>query len=81
MGPWTEDFSGLGLEDILRFQAANREWSKRLRDQTSKLVNQRLAKNVSQDEYLAGRKILHEDAVECRSRANILEAQVARCRS
>jgi hypothetical protein len=80
MRPWTDDFSGYGMDDILRFQAANREWSKRLRAQTSTLVNQRLAKNVSQDEYLANRKLLHEDVAECRSRADILEAQVARRR-
>ena len=69
------------MEDILRFQAANREWSKQLRANTSMLVNSRLAKTVSQDEYLAGRKLLHADVAECRSRANILEAQVARRRS
>jgi hypothetical protein len=81
MRPWNQDFSGCGLEDILRFQAANREWSKQLRVSISALVNRRLAKSLSQDEYLAGRKLLKEDAAECQSRAAVLEAQVARRRS
>ncbi len=78
MRPWSEDFSGCGLEEILRFQSENRQWSKELRRRTTVLVNSRLAKSMSQDDYLAGRKLVHEDSVECRSRANILDAQIVR---
>jgi hypothetical protein len=78
MQPWSEDLSGCGLEEILRFQTENREWSKELRRRTNVLVNTRLAKNMSQDDYLAGRKLVHEAAAECRSRATILDAQLAR---
>jgi hypothetical protein len=78
MRPWIDDFSACGLDEILRFQAENREWSKQLRLRTATLVNSRLAKDVSQDDYLASRKTIHEDTAECRSRANILDAQIAR---
>lgn len=78
MQPWSEDFSGCGLDEILRFQTENREWSKELRRRTNVLVNTRLAKNMSQDDYLAGRKLVHEDTAECRNRANILDAQIVR---
>lgn len=78
MRPWSEDFSECGLEEILRFQTANREWSKELRRRTNMLVNSRLAKNMSQADYLAGRKLIHEDAAECRSRADILDVQIMR---
>jgi len=78
MRPWAEDFSRFSLEDLLRFRAANRAWSRELRAETNTLVNHRLAKEVSQDDYLARRKQLHEDAAECRSRADVLEVQVAR---
>ena len=78
MQPWSEDFSGCGLADILRFQTENRAWSKELRHRTNVLVNSRLAKNLSLDDYLAGRKLVHEDTAECRSRASILDAQIVR---
>jgi hypothetical protein len=78
MRPWIDDFSGCDLEEILRYQAENREWNKQLRLRTTSLVNSRLAKNVSQDDYLEGRRVLHEDAAECRSRAHILDMQIAR---
>jgi hypothetical protein len=78
MRPWSEDFSTCGLEEILRYQSENREWSKELRLKTNLLVNSRLAKSVSQADYLAGRKLIHDDAAECRSRANILDAQLMR---
>ena len=78
MQPWTGDFSDCGLDEILRFQAENREWSKQLRMRTATLVNNRLAKSVTQDDYLASRKTIHEDTAECRARANMLDAQIAR---
>ena len=60
------------------WQAENRAWNKELRLKTNTLVNSRLAKNISQDDYLATRKLVHEDAAECRRRANIIDAQIAR---
>ena len=80
MHAWSRDFSGCGLEEILRFRAANREWSKQLRFRANSLVNRRLAKTISQDEYLAARKGFDEETVECRSRAEVLEAELARRR-
>jgi hypothetical protein len=78
MRPWADDFSACGLDELLRFQSENREWSKQLRQRTNALVNSRLAKNMSQDDYLAERKQVHEETAECRNRANILEAQIGR---
>ena len=78
MRPWSEDFSGCGLDEILRLQSDNRAWSKELRRKTNDLVNSRLAKSMSQDDYLAGRKVVHEDTAECRNRANILDAELVR---
>jgi hypothetical protein len=78
MRPLPDDFSTCGLEEILGFLSENREWSKELRRKTNVLVNTRLAKNMSQEDYLAGRKLIHDDATECRQRANILDAQIVR---
>lgn len=79
MALWSEDFSESSLEDVLRSLAENRAWSKELRNRTSALVNRRLAKDISQADYLENRKLAYEEAAECRRRATLLDAQVLRC--
>ena len=78
MSLWREDFSTSSLEDVLRWQAENRAWSKELRRKSSSLVNSRLANDISRDDYVANRKIAHEEAAECRRRADLLDTQIAR---
>jgi hypothetical protein len=78
MSSWPEDFSACSLKEVLGWQAENRAWNKELRLKTNSLVNSRLARSISQDDYLANRKLFHEDAAECRRRANILDAQITR---
>jgi hypothetical protein len=72
MAAWQDDLSECSLEDVLRRQAENRAWGKELLRKTNALVNNRLAKNISLDDYVADRKIAHEDAAEYRRRADIL---------
>ncbi len=74
----SEDFSGCGLEELLKSQIENTAWSKELRRRTNALVNSRLAKNISQADYVADRKRAREDALECRRRATILDTQIIR---
>jgi hypothetical protein len=78
MSVWTEDFSTCTLQEVLGWQAENRAWNKELRHKTSSLVNSRLANEISQADYLANRKVAHEEAAECRRRANILDTQILR---
>lgn len=78
MSPWSEDFSECSLEEVLRSQDENRAWGKELRQKTNALVNNRLAKNISQDDYLADRKLTHEETAEYRRRAAILDNQLSR---
>jgi hypothetical protein len=78
MQPWLEDVSSCSWEEVLARLAENRAWSKELRLRTSALVNTRLAKTISQADYVASRKLAHEDAAECRRRAVLLESQINR---
>jgi hypothetical protein len=78
MQPWHEDLSTCTWEEVLTRLAENRAWSKELRLKTSALVNTRLAKAISQADYLASRKEATEDAAECRRRASVLESQINR---
>jgi hypothetical protein len=76
MSVWLEDFSTCTLQEVLGWQAENRAWSKELRRKNNCLVNSRLANEITQADYLENRKIAHEEALECRRRANILDAQL-----
>lgn len=75
---WSEDFSASTLEDVLQSKAENRAWSKELRRLTASLVNNRLAKQITQDDYLDRRKATDADVAECRRRSDILDAQIRR---
>jgi hypothetical protein len=77
MSPWSEDLSTCTLDEVLARQSENRAWSKELRKKASLLVNSRLAHDITQDDYLANRKLAHEEAAECRRRAAALETQMA----
>jgi hypothetical protein len=78
MSLWREDLTSSSLEEVLEWQAENRAWSKDLRRRTSVLVNSRLANDMSQVDYVASRKLTHEETAECRRRANMLETQLSR---
>lgn len=77
MSLWREDFSSSSLQEILESQAENRVWGKEIRRKASVLVNSRLAKDISQADYLSTRDHAHQDAVEFRRRAVLLQSQLA----
>ena len=78
MSPWCDDLSTASLQEVLESQVENRAWSKELRRKTSELVNSRLAKDISQADYQANRKLADADATECQRRANMLNEHVVR---
>jgi hypothetical protein len=78
MSNWREDFNDSSLQEVLESQAENRVWSKELRRQSTLLVNSRLAKVISQADYLSTRSQADKDAIECRRRANILQSHLVR---
>jgi hypothetical protein len=72
----SENFSAFSLEEICKSQNENRAWHKELRLRATALVNNRLAKLISRDEYAANRKADVEDAAECKRRATILVNEI-----
>ena len=76
MSQWREDFTTSSLDEVLGKQAENRAWSKELRRKASALVNSRLANDITLADYMANRKVAHEEAAECRRRADILDTQL-----
>jgi hypothetical protein len=74
---WPDDLSGLSHQDVLNFMADNRAWNKRLREGTATLVNTRLAKTITQEEYALRRNRANQDAAECQRRAGMLVRDIA----
>jgi len=74
---WTDDLSGRSLIEILRFDSENRAWNKTLRCRVADLVNRRLAKQISLEEYAVSRQHENENAAECKRRGAILVSEMS----
>ena len=73
---WPEKIQERSLDEMFRLQAENRAWSKQLRLETQTLVNTRLAKNISLEEYASSRLLATQSSVECRRRAEALSREI-----
>ena len=79
MSHWRGDVAASSLEEARLWQAENRAWSKTIRQGMSALVDSRLAKVISQGDYMTDRKRFDEEAVECRRRAALIDKQLDHC--
>jgi hypothetical protein len=78
MPNWPDDLSSCTLEEIFTSEIDNRAWYKQLRLQNTALVNNRLAKNISADEYAVTRRETTELSAECKRRGAILVREITR---
>lgn len=78
MPNWPTDLSSCTLDEIYTSELDNRAWYKELRLQNTTLVNNRLAKTISQDEYTVTRKETALAAAECKRRGAILVREITR---
>lgn len=76
MPSWAEDLTFCTTEEILQAQEENREWSKALRSERAALVNGRLKKEFSSEQYVAQRTRMGEQERECRRRAGKLLQEI-----
>ena len=72
MPEWSEDLSQRPLYEIVVLQEENRAWQRELRTRTANLVNSKLAKQISLEEYPVQRKVMKTDADECKRRPSVL---------
>jgi hypothetical protein len=75
---WTDDLSEHSRAEILRCDTENRAWNKALRNRSAALVNSRLAKEISLEEYAISRQRDNADAEECKRRGVILLTEMNR---
>lgn len=78
MPNWPDDLASCTLEEIFTSEIDNRAWYKELRLQNAALVNNRLAKNISADEYAVIRRETSEAAAECKRRGAVLVREITR---
>lgn len=74
---WTDDLPQRSLGEVLQSKAENSEWSKRLRKQIAELVENRLSKRISQEEYALDRSQYQEDTAECKRRHALLQNEIS----
>jgi len=74
---WTDDLTGRSIIEIMRSDTENRAWNKALRCRVAALVNRRLAKQISLEEYAISRQHELENAAECRRRGAILISEMS----
>ena len=73
---WTGELPQRSLEEVLQTKAENSQWSKSLRKQLTALVDNRLAKRISQDEYELDRQQHNQDTAECKRRHVLLDDEL-----
>ena len=76
MTSWSEDVSQFTLEQVLALRMENRAWYKELRQQTDTLMDSKLAKQITHEDYAIQRKLGNEAAAECQRRGAILAREV-----
>jgi len=74
---WPDDLPECSLQEVLQTKSENRAWNKTLRHRVTVLVDGRLAKRISQEEYAVDRQQGNEDAAECRRRGTILDNEIS----
>ena len=77
MPEWSENLSGWSLDELQGLRTENRALAKELRLKSAALINKRLAKEISLEDYVAGRQLGTEAAAECKRRAIALENEIA----
>jgi len=72
----SHSMSGSSLEEVLWAEVENRAWGKTLRQQATALLNSRLAKAISFEEYTVFRQQAKKDAAECKLQGKILADEI-----
>ena len=73
---WPDKIEERNLDEMFLLQASNRAWGKQLRQESQALVNSRLAKTISMEEYTSSRQSAAEQTAECRRRAETLSREI-----
>ena len=68
MASWSEDVAQFTSEQVLASRIENRAWHKELRQQSNRLMDSKLAKQMTHEDYAIERKLGNEATAECQRR-------------
>ena len=74
----SEVLSGLSNAEVVVLQDENRAWKKDLRQRMADLVNSRMARKISYEEYTATRKATQNEVADCEEQSSALRLERAR---
>lgn len=75
---WSDDSAQFTTNEVARLQDENRAWYKELRQSVGVLMDTKLAKAISQEEYAGKYKLLKDDLAECSRRSRLLTNEALR---
>ena len=75
---WSGDFSACTLAEVVRWQTENTAMAKRLRFDRKTAVNNRLAKQISHEEYQSMTVLSDTRLAECKRRRQIIIDELIR---
>ncbi len=75
--PWTTDLATTTIEEVVKLQNENRASDKVTRLEIRTLVNRRLAKEITAEEYVVKRKIANQASAEFKRRSALLNEELA----
>ena len=74
---WNADLSTTTIDEVVKLQTENRASDKEIRLEIRTLVNRRLAKENTAEEYVVKRKIANQATEEFRRRSTLLSDELA----
>jgi histone H3/H4 len=74
---WNADLSTTTIDEVVKLQTENRASDKETRLEIRTLVNRRLAKEITAEEYVVKRKIANQATEEFRRRSTLLSDELA----
>ena len=75
--PWTPDLSTTTIDEVVKLQNENRASDKEIRLEIRTLVNRRLAKEITAEEYVVKRKVANQATAEFRRRGSLINDELA----
>ena len=74
--PWTTDLATTTIEEVVKLQNENRAQDKETRLEIRTLVNRRLAKEITAEEYVVKRKIANQASAEFKRRSALINEEL-----
>ena len=76
MSSWPDDLRTFSLKQLVALRDENKVWNQELRYTIAALVNRKLSKQISSQEYAVQRGQVNEQLAECQRRGAVLVEEI-----